>query len=174
MIKNPNWQEATSWYLQSEVELNPGQLETNPDQRLEQDLNPQQPHGNATPTVEAPGYSRHPPPILVWTFKGALNLISFWTGPTCKDAYYLSTVHNLYYHMTRTAPRVLSLQNYWENPCMRPVRDGASRAGKSRPALLGSRTALREMQTNFVAIQIPTFRPKWAMQGNIPIASFIS
>ena len=54
--------------------------------------------------------------------------------------------------MTRTALRALSLQNYWENPRMRAVRDGASKAGKSRPALLGSRTALREMQTNFVAI----------------------
>ena len=48
----------------------------------------------------------------------------------------------LIYHMTRTAPRALSLQNYCENPRMRAVRDGASRAGKSRPALLGSRTAL--------------------------------
>ena len=42
---------------------------------------------------------------------------------------------------------------------MRAVRDVASRAGKSRPALLGlrtallgSRTALCEMRTNFVAI----------------------
>ena len=64
-----------------------------------------------------------------------------------------------FYHMTRTAPRALSLQNYRENPRMRAERDGASRAGKSRPALLGSRTALlgsrtalREMRTNFVAI----------------------
>ena len=47
-----------------------------------------------------------------------------------------------FYHMTRTAPRALSLQNYWENPRMRAVRDGASKAGKSRPDLLGSRTAL--------------------------------
>ena len=66
---------------------------------------------------------------------------------------------NSIYHMTRTAPRALSLQNYLENRRMRAVRDGASRAGKSRPALLGSRTALlgsrtalREMRTNFVAI----------------------
>ena len=29
--------------------------------------------------------------------------------------------------MTRAAPRALSLQNYWENPRMRAVRDGASR-----------------------------------------------
>ena len=34
---------------------------------------------------------------------------------------------------------------------MMAVRDGASRAGKSRPALLGSRTAIRDMRTNFVA-----------------------
>ena len=34
---------------------------------------------------------------------------------------------------------------------MRAVRDGASRAGKSRPALLGSRTALRDMRTNFAS-----------------------
>ena len=63
------------------------------------------------------------------------------------------------YHMTRTAPRALSLQNYRENPRMRAVSDGASRARKSRPALLGLRTALlgsrmalRELRTNFVAI----------------------
>ena len=49
--------------------------------------------------------------------------------------------------MTRTAPRALSLQNYRENPRVRVVRDGVSRAGKSRPALLGSRTALCEMRT---------------------------
>ena len=64
------------------------------------------------------------------------------------------------YHMTRTAPRALSLQNYLENPRMRAVRDGASRAGKSHPALLGSRKAFREMRANSVAIEIPTFRPK--------------
>ena len=51
-------------------------------------------------------------------------------------------VRNIFYYMTRTAPRALSLQNYWENPRMRAVRDGASRSGKSRPDLLGSRTAL--------------------------------
>ena len=32
--------------------------------------------------------------------------------------------------MTRPVPRALSLQNYWENPRMKAVRDGASRAGK--------------------------------------------
>ena len=42
------------------------------------------------------------------------------------------------YHMTRTAPRALSLQN----PRMKAVRDSASRAGISGPDLLGSRTAL--------------------------------
>ena len=46
------------------------------------------------------------------------------------------------YHETSTAPRALSLQNYRENSRMMAVRNGASRAGKSRPALLGSRTAL--------------------------------
>ena len=33
-------------------------------------------------------------------------------------------------HMTHTAPRALSLQNYRENPGMRAIRDGASRARK--------------------------------------------
>ena len=46
------------------------------------------------------------------------------------------------YHMARTAPRALLLENYWENPRMRAVRISASRAGKSRTALLGTRTAL--------------------------------
>jgi len=46
--------------------------------------------------------------------------------------------HHYYDHMTRTALHSLSLQNYWENPLMRAVCDGASRARKSRPALLGS------------------------------------
>ena len=55
------------------------------------------------------------------------------------------------YHMTRTAPRALSLQNYCENPRMRAVRDGTSRAGISRPALLGSRTAVCEKRTNLSA-----------------------
>ena len=65
------------------------------------------------------------------------------------------------YHMTRTAPRAPSLQNYWENPRMRAVRDGASRAGKSRPALLGSRTALREMRTNVLCSYLnPNFSAK--------------
>ena len=53
--------------------------------------------------------------------------------------------------MTRTAPRALSLQNYWENPRMRAVRDGTSRAGISRPALLGSRTAVCDKRTNLSA-----------------------
>ena len=66
--------------------------------------------------------------------------------------YYQKACHKTFYHMTGTAPRALSLQNYRENPRMRAVRDGVSRAGKSRPALLGSCTALREMWTNFVAI----------------------
>ena len=45
------------------------------------------------------------------------------------------------YHMARTAPRALLLQNYWENARMRAVRISAGRAGKSRTALLGTRTA---------------------------------
>ena len=36
---------------------------------------------------------------------------------------------------------------------MRAVRDDASRAGKSRPALPGSRTALREMRTETTLLQ---------------------
>ena len=52
------------------------------------------------------------------------------------------------YHMTGTASHALSLQSYWESPRMRAVRDGSSRAAlKSRPALVGSRTALCEMRT---------------------------
>ena len=46
------------------------------------------------------------------------------------------------YHMTCTASRTLSLQNYLENPCTRAVGDGVSKAGKSRLALLGSHSAL--------------------------------
>lgn len=38
MIDDHNWQEPT--YLLSMVELNPGLLETNPDQKLEWYLNP--------------------------------------------------------------------------------------------------------------------------------------
>ena len=59
--------------------------------------------------------------------------------------------HTTYYHVTRQVPpRTLSLQNYWENPCMRAVRDGASRTWKSRPALLGSCTAfIREFSQEF-------------------------
>ena len=43
---------------------------------------------------------------------------------------------------------------------MRAVHDGASRAGKSRPALLGSRTALCEMRTNFVCYLNPNSSAK--------------
>ena len=48
------------------------------------------------------------------------------------------------YHMARTAPRSRSMQNYWENARMRAVRISASRAGKSRTALLGTHTAHRD------------------------------
>ena len=58
-----------------------------------------------------------------------------------------SGVERRLYQMTHMAPRVLSLQNYGENLCMRAIRDGVSRAGKSCLALLGLRTALCEMQT---------------------------
>ena len=51
-------------------------------------------------------------------------------------------IHN--YHMARTAPCALSLQNYWENSRMRAVRISASRAGKSRTALLRTGTAPRD------------------------------
>ena len=43
--------------------------------------------------------------------------------------------------MSRTAPRALSLQNYWEHARMRAVRISASRAEISRTVLLGTRTA---------------------------------
>ena len=43
--------------------------------------------------------------------------------------------------MASTAPRALSLQNYWKNACMRAVHISARRAGKSGTALLGTRTA---------------------------------
>ena len=36
-IRTPNGRRQPDGYLQSVVELNPGQLETNPDQRLERD-----------------------------------------------------------------------------------------------------------------------------------------
>ena len=59
--------------------------------------------------------------------------------------------------MARTAPRTLSLQNYWENPRMRAVRDGASRAEKSRTALLGTRTAPRDkILGDFIAFKHPS------------------
>ena len=40
---------TTNGYLEGMVEFNPGELETNPDKRLEQGLNPVQPHANPTP-----------------------------------------------------------------------------------------------------------------------------
>ena len=54
----------------------------------------------------------------------------------------MSNYSKMDYHMARTAPRMLSLQNYWEIPRMRAVRISARRAGKSRrTALLGTLTA---------------------------------
>ena len=72
MINNPTGQLAG--YLQSVVELNPGKPETNPDQRLEWELNPGQPHPSATHTVQAPGYSSHPPRISARMFKRWINI----------------------------------------------------------------------------------------------------
>ena len=62
--------------------------------------------------------------------------------------------------MTRTAPRTLSLQNYWKNPRIRAVRDGASNAGKNRPALLASRAALCDMRTETTLQKHPDFSVK--------------
>ena len=71
-----------------------------------------------------------------------------------------------FYHMARTAPRALSLQNYWENPCMRAVRISASTAGKSRMALLGTRTAPCDaILRNFVPFKHPSnLQPEKQMQ----------
>ena len=61
------------------------------------------------------------------------------------------------YHMARTAPRALLLQSYWENPRMRAVRISASRAGKSRTALLGTCTSPRDAILGvFVAFKHPS------------------
>ena len=69
-------------------------------------------------------------------------LLVFW-GDLPEGLILLKIIEiNIFYHMTCMAQHVLSLQNYWENPCMRAIRDGTSRAGKSRPDLLGLRTAL--------------------------------
>ena len=47
-LRTPFGRRQPVGYLQSAVELNPGQPETNPDHRLERDLNPGQPDGNPT------------------------------------------------------------------------------------------------------------------------------
>ena len=61
------------------------------------------------------------------------------------------------YHMARTAPCPLSLQNYWEYSRMRAVRISASRAGKSRTALLRTGTAPRDaIIGDFVAFKHPS------------------
>ena len=66
----------------------------------------------------------------------------------------LSNYSKMDYHM---APRGLSLQIYWENPRMRAVRISASRAGKSRTALLGTRTApCNASLGDFVAFKHPS------------------
>ena len=68
--------------------------------------------------------------------------------------------------MTRTAPRELSWQNYRVNPRMRAVRISASRAGKSRTALLGTRTAPCDVILgDFVAFNHPSkLQPEKEMQ----------
>ena len=48
-LRTPTARRQPVGYLQSVVELNPGQPETNPNQRLERDLNPGQPHANPAP-----------------------------------------------------------------------------------------------------------------------------
>ena len=68
--------------------------------------------------------------------------------------------------MTRTAPRELSWQNYWENPRMRAVRISPSGAGKSRTALLGTHTAPCDaILGDFVAFKYPgKLQPEKEMQ----------
>ena len=48
-LRTPTDRRQPVGYLQSVVELNPRQLERNPNQRLERDLNPGQPHANPSP-----------------------------------------------------------------------------------------------------------------------------
>ena len=63
-----------------------------------------------------------------------------------------------HYHMTHTALHAFNA-NYLQNPCMRAIRDSASRAGKSRTALLhvGSLAAPRDViYDNFVAVKVLT------------------
>ena len=68
--------------------------------------------------------------------------------------------------MARTAPRALSLQNYWENACIRAVCISARRAGKSRTAQLGTRTAPCDaVLRDFVAFKYPSdLQPEKQMQ----------
>ena len=49
MIKTPTGRRQPDGYLQSVVELNPGQLERNQNQRLERDLSRVQPNANPMP-----------------------------------------------------------------------------------------------------------------------------
>ena len=68
--------------------------------------------------------------------------------------------------MARTAPRALSMQNCWENARLRAVRISASRAGKSRTALPGTRTAPCDaILGDFVAFKHPSnLQPEKQMQ----------
>ena len=49
LLRSPTGRRQPAGYLQRVMGLNPGQTETNPDQRLERDLNTGQPHANPTP-----------------------------------------------------------------------------------------------------------------------------
>ena len=49
LLRSPTGRRQPAGYLQRLIGLIPGQPETNPDQRLERDLNTRQPHANPTP-----------------------------------------------------------------------------------------------------------------------------
>ena len=70
------------------------------------------------------------------------------------------------YHMACTPPRTLSMQTYWENARMRAVRISASRAGKSRTALLGTGTGPCDaILGDFVSFKHPSnLQPEKQMQ----------
>ena len=72
------------------------------------------------------------------------------------------------------APRMLSLQNYGENLCMRAIRDGASRAGKSCSALLALRTALCEMRTETTLLLYKSWLFGQNEWGKWTLANFIT
>ena len=75
---------------------------------------------------------------------------------------------------TRMALCVLSLQNYGENLCMRAIRNGASRAGKSCSALLGLRTALCEKRTETTLLLYKSWLFSQNEWGKWTLANFIT